>query len=180
MNEDNSKKAFEVHSEIVQNEKMRRVLLAKNSQLLSEMLQDDNFRLILGDESAPWSAYLGQIETYYSRSKANALIRVFRKMHSISPESVVMYADIPTTRMTEILPILDIQNCAEWLEKARTLVRKDWDIEVRKAKGKITQEDEHEHEMISYQQCEKCGLKIKANETHTHHDEGEYVRTSFL
>ncbi len=156
-------KARALHDKISQNETARRVLLSENAAYLSELEENKLYTSILGDETAPWSAYLGQVETFYSRSQANSLIRVYRVMKRLEIP-LTNYYDIPLSRLVDILPILTKENAEDWFGRARLFVSKDWKVETRKEKGLITEEDEHEHEMKVFEQCEKCGFKIP----HTH------------
>ena len=57
-------KAFKLHNQIVKNEEERRRLLYENSLALLAMQESNLYQDILGDEKAPWSGYLGQVEIF--------------------------------------------------------------------------------------------------------------------
>jgi ABC-type nickel/cobalt efflux system permease component RcnA len=62
----------------------------------------------------------------------------------------------------DILPVLTKQNYAEWLAAAVSLTGRDWNIEIRKAKGQINEEDEtHTHDDVLYEICRTCGRRHK-------------------
>ena len=161
MDEERGKAGFDLHEQIKANEQSRRRLLAWNAQFLTEIFQERYFKEILGDSAATWKAYLSQIEVFYSRSTANSLLRIYKKLTlklKIIPDQ---YTDLPLSRLIDILSIVTNENAEDWFFKARTLLSKDWKIEVRKAKGRITEEDEHEHKYEQYKICEICGQKHK-------------------
>lgn len=167
MDEKRGKKAFELDKVLKENEEQRRRLMMSNIHLLDEIFEEELYKEVLGDENAPWSAYLGQIETYYSRSEVKNLLRVYKKFSKELGLPVGDYADLPRSRLIEIIPLVNKTNVHDWIDKAVVLLSKDWKIEVRKAKGLPTEDDDHEHEFTKFEVCEICGLKIK-DASHTH------------
>lgn len=157
--------AFSFHKKIIDNEKKRRELFAENASILSMMLEQEHYKAILGDINADWAAYLGQIEVFYSRNEVNNIINIHNKfvkeLHILPAE----FSDIPRSRLVDIIPFVNNSNYEDWFAKARVLTGRDWNIEVRKEKGLLTEEDEHDHEMQTYNICKKCGAKHKIDET---------------
>lgn len=154
--------AFSTHRQIEANEKLRRQLLVDNASLLVDMLDKDYYKDILGDETAPWSGYLGQIEIYYSRYQIDSYVRVYKKLVGKLGIPAKAWMDIPITRLTDCLKLIDATNYEDWFSNALVLTSKDWTIKVRDAKGLVTEETEgHEHNMEQYEICTQCGLKQK-------------------
>lgn len=154
--------AFQTNEKIKSNEKIRRKLLAENAALLLEMDENAYYKLITGDESSTWASYLADNELYYSRNEVYQLTRIYSKLTrnlGIDPSE---YEDIKMSRLYEMRQIVDKTNYKEWLDKARILTTYDWKIETRKAKGLLTEDDEHACDLVDYKICKKCGAKHKA------------------
>lgn len=159
MNEEQSELAFKIHTEIKDNENQRRVLLAKNAMLLDSMLNTRMYKLILGDEEGTWAGYLSDIEVFYTRNAVDTMTRVYKKLTGKLDISQEIWVEVPITRLADALPFIDETNWEDWFTKALTQTQRDFKIELRKAKGQITEEDEHEHVNKIYEICEKCGKK---------------------
>jgi len=161
MNEKRGEIAWKLDQHIKDNELKRRTLLIENAKHLSTIYEEGYYKELLGFEDGEWAGYLGDLEVFYSRNKVNSYVTVYRKLTGeleLRPEE---WVHIPMTRLTDIIPILTKDNIDEWLSKAGVLTSKDWRIELRKAKGQITEEDEHVHDDIDYSICRVCGRKCK-------------------
>ncbi len=158
--------AFTFHKKIMANEKKRRELFAENASILTLVFDKEYFKTILGDEEASWAAYLGEIEVFYTRNEVDTIIRIHKKfvkeLHILAPE----FSDIPHSRLLDMIPFVLTSTYLEWFAKARVLTGRDWLIEIRKEKGLLTEEEEHEHSMEIYEICSKCGKKHKVTLTH--------------
>lgn len=174
MNEERGKQAFTIHEKIVANEEKRRELMADNAHLLSQIYEGKLYQELLGDKDAPWAGYLGSIEIYYSRSRINYLIRIYRRYSEELGIDKSIWIQAPITRLMDILHVVTQDNYEEWISKALVLTTRDWNIEVRKAKGLVTEEDDHQHDMETYDQCKVCGRKEK----HHHDDSGTETEKS--
>lgn len=154
--------AFAIHKQIEENEQKRRLLLAQNAQLLFKVFDEKYYKELLGDEEAEWAGYLGQLELFYSRNQVDTYRKIYQKLTTqlgIAPD---IWVDVPITRLFDLLPIVDEENYAEWFAAALSLTKKDWNIELRKAKGLETEEDEtHQHEDVLYAICRTCGRRHK-------------------
>lgn len=161
--EKRGEEAYKLHEQIKKNETYRRQLLAENAKLLSDIQENKFYKEILGDETSDWKSYLSQLEVFYSRSKIFNQIRVYKRFTKELGIAQELYIDIPLSRLVDLLPISkDVSfNNEEWFDKARTLLTKDWKIEIRQAKGLVTEEDEHEHDCETYSVCKICGAKDK-------------------
>lgn len=159
MDEHTGEHAFKLHESIVQNGRIRRGLLYTVAADLKEMKDSGLYKSILGDDKADFKAYLSQIEVYYSRAKIHTLLRIFTRFTEVLNVYPIEYDDIPQSRLIDILPIVTKENYKEWLSKARVLLSKDWKIEVRTAKGQMTEEDDHTHDFETYERCKICGGK---------------------
>jgi len=158
-NERLGKKAFSCHRSIEQNEKLRRILLIKNITSLVDMLDKEYYKVILGDEQAEWAGYLAQLEIFYSRNQVHTYTKIYKYLTqnlNIDPEK---WFEVPITRLSECLPFVNKKNYRSWFDKANILTGQDWQIEIRKEKGLITEEDEHKCDMVEYEQCRICGVK---------------------
>lgn len=156
--------AFALHAKIVANEKARRELMAENAKNLNEMYEKGLYQDMLADGTGEWAGYLSDLEIYYTRSKVHSLTTCYKRLTVKLGVHQDIWAQVPITRLMDMLPIVTAENYQDWFSKALVLTTRDWNIEVRAAKGFITEEDEHEHDMVSYDQCKKCGRKEK----HTH------------
>lgn len=159
MNEKRAQIAWDLHKEIVENEKGRRLLMAKNAELLSKIYDHNYYQELLGDEQGKWSGYLGELNVFYSRSKVFNLVAIYKKFTNELNISSEEWIQIPTSRLVDILPFITKENYEDWFSKALTLTGRDWLIESRRAKGLVTEEDEHQHRFVKYDICEICGKK---------------------
>lgn len=168
MNEDTGNKAFELHKKITQNEAQRRELFTRNLLNLAEMHNKGLYKAYLGDEEAEWSGYLSEIEVFYTRNQVKDYLRIHKKFVEELGLSTDSFIHIPKGRLIDLIPIVTADNFQEWYYKAVVLTTKDWKIEIRKAKGVISEEDEHEHDYKTYDICRICGEKhVKRNEEDT-------------
>lgn len=151
--------AYDKHSKIIENEKLRRDLMAENAKLLDEMREGEYYKDILGDPDGQWAGYLADLEVFYTRSKVHQLTTCYKRLTLKLgiPEGV--WAQVPLSRLMDALPVIDGANYVDWFTKALTLTTRDWNIELRKAKNLTTEEDDHEHDDVNYDICKRCGRK---------------------
>jgi hypothetical protein len=161
--EQDAEKAFNIHKEIEKNELERRNLLAKNVELISQMKNEELYKIILGDDKSQWAGYLGQIEVMYSRNDVYNMIRIQQKYCNELGITFIEIADIPKSRLLSLIPIVTKENLQDWLSKARVLTNADFNIELRQTKGLPTSET-CEHKMEDYEICSECGLKHRKDE----------------
>ena len=159
-NEKQGQEAFELYDQIRENELQRRELLGLNAKLLYKMKEKKLYKVMLGDEQGEWAGFLGQVDIFYTRSRINKLINIFKKFELELEIGISQVIDVPITRLIDLLKIITKENAEEWLNKAKTLTSKDWRIEIREVKGLPT-EDDCEHKMQKYEICKICGLKHK-------------------
>jgi hypothetical protein len=168
--EERGDKAFLIHTAIVNNEKLRRELIAQNAKFLHDMQEDNLYKAILGDGvEGEWAGYLADLSLYYTRSKVFALTTLYKRLTVKLGIKEDVWAHVPLTRLMDALPVITAENWQTWFEKALVLTTKDWNIELRQAKGLPTEEDEaHEHNMDTYQICKTCGKREKIHVPHDH------------
>lgn len=154
-------KAFTLHKNIEENEKKRRLLLVDNISLLTEMLDNKYYKDFLGNEQSEWVEYLAQLEVFYSRNQIHTYTKIYKKLTQELGVDASKWLYTPITRLSECLSILTKDNYEEWLSKANVLISKDWQIELKEAKGQITEDDKHECNMVQYEVCKICGVKHK-------------------
>jgi len=153
--------AWKLDQQIKDNELKRRMLLIENAKHLSTIYEEGYYKELLGFEDSEWAGYLADLEVFYSRNKVNSYVTVYRKLTGqlkIEPEE---WVHIPMTRLMDIVSILTEGNVDDWLAKASILTSKDWKIELRKAKGQVTEDEEHIHDDVDYSICRVCGRKCK-------------------
>ena len=164
MTESRGKKAWEIDERIKNNEKARRMLLAKNAELLDTIYEEKLYKELLGFEDGEWAGYLADLEIFYTRNQINTYRRLYRKLTlelDIAPE---VWVDVPITRLSDCLPVLTKSNYGDWFTSALSLTSRDWNIELRKFKGLDTEEDEiHTHDNQIFEICRTCGKKHKLN-----------------
>lgn len=143
---------------------MRRDLIARNAVLLEKMQADELYKDILGDPDGQWAGYLSDLEIFYTRSRVHQLTTLYKRLTLKLRIPEGAWAQVPLTRLMDALPVIDANNWDEWFSKAITLTTRDWNIELRQAKGLTSEVDEHEHDDVDYKICTRCGRKEK----HTH------------
>lgn len=168
--EELGKEGFDLHQTLIANEEARRLLLAKNAAILARMYDEDLYQYVLGDDRAPWAAYLAELKIFYTRNQIDSFIKVYRKFTKELgiPEDV--WIESPVTRLVDILPIVNKDNWEDYLIKSRILTTKDWMIEIRQAKGLLTEEEHEEHDDQFYRVCKQCGRKriLEEDIVHNH------------
>jgi len=150
--------AWNCHNQIVTNEIRRRELMLENMKLIHQIHNGKLYQVILGDEDAPWSAYLGQHETFYSASKIYTLDKIYGKFISelgLIGEQIV---NIPTSKLANLIGVVTKENVEEWLDKAKELTTQDFEDELRKATGKVSYLD-CPHKFKEYEICSSCGFR---------------------
>lgn len=164
-NEESGKVAFSIHEQIIENETARRKLLLENAELIHMMKDKEYYKAILGDENAPWTGYLTQHEVFYSASKVYALDKVFETFTKKLGIPLQDIADIPITKLSSIVNVVNEGNVDEWLSKARELTAQDFKDELRIAQGKQSYHDcKHENE-VDYGICQSCGYRHRKNDS---------------
>lgn len=157
--------AFKQHEAIKQNEKIRRALLAQNAEILSSLFTSGDYKSIVGDPDAEWSAYLAQVDVYYSRNEVDSYIKVYTKLTKELGIPKEVWIDIPITRLTDCLRLITASNWEDWFATALTLTTRDWTLHVRESKGLTTEETVgHVHDNKLYEICKQCGKKAPFHE----------------
>jgi len=163
MNEqEKAEQGFELNESIKKRELARRKLFGLNVIDLVRMYDDDLYQSVLGKGVEPkWSAYLSQIEVYYSRWQVERWRRFYNLYIKKLGLEIDSFIDIPESRLQALLPLVKtVEEAEEWFGKARILTAQDFSIEVREAKGLPLPDDcKHQHEV--YRICKRCGDKIK-------------------
>jgi len=159
MNEKDGEKAFDYHTQIVKNENKRRELLFDNMKYLAELHNTGLFRAVLGDEDAPWSAYLGQYDVFYSKSKVFNFVKIYNKFIKELGLSSERIASIPHSKLGLLIGVVNKENVEEWLTKSETLTSQDFNDELRIAEGKESYLNcKHENAKL-YTICSVCGYR---------------------
>lgn len=164
--EERGARAFKLHQEVLANEEKRRSFLARNATILSQIYDEGLYKDLLGDEDGQWAGYLSDFRIFYSRNQIDSFLRVYNKMTKKLGVHPDIWVEVPITRLTDILPVIDQNNYEEWLIKAKILTTSDWNIEVRAAKGLITEEEHQVHDFKEYRICKQCGRKETINHNH--------------
>ena len=168
LEEINANEAFDIHSSIIEREKVRRELMISNVVDLVSLFDKQAFRAILGDENGSWSAYLSQLEVWYSRGTVEKWRKIYSRLTKELQIEPFSYIDIPESRLEDIVKIVkDKDDANDLFSKAKLLIPGDWKSEIFERRGKPTQDEcNHEEEEIMAI-CKKCGFKHKVNEKHT-------------
>lgn len=159
--EEKGKLAFALHLAITNNEMERRSLMFNNMKLIHEMHAKGLYKVVLGDENAPWSAYLSQHSTYYTASKIYMLDKIYGKFVKELSIPIEAIKDIPNSKLSAIISFVTKENINEWLTKAVELTSQDFQDEIRKAQGKVSYlECRHSNE-VNYAICQSCSNRHK-------------------
>lgn len=117
-----------LHNQVIANEKERRVLLAKNAELLERIYR------ILGTKKK-WKLYLAEIEVWYTRNKAYSLVTIYTRLTKNLGIHQDVWAQVTLTRLMDVLPVIDGDNYADWFSKALTLTIHNWRERIQEAKA---------------------------------------------
>jgi len=156
----NSEEAFTRHQRIGDRELQRRQLLAENIMDLNEMFESQGYKAILGFDPPPrWSAYLAQIEVYYSRAEVERWRKIVQRLVKDFGYELRDFLDIPVSRLQDIVSIAtDKEKAKDLFYRARSNTPQDWKDTLCEFTGKPTS-DECIHKMSVWQICSKCGTK---------------------
>ncbi len=160
-NEKQGELAFKINKQIADNELRRRQLFANNIILLKEIKENDLYKTITGEDSE-WVAYLGQIETFYSRSEVYNWFRIHDKFVTELGYSFESICDIPVSRLLDIISIATKDSIEHLLDNARILTGRDFKDTIREYKG-LSTTDTCEHDYKQIEICKICGEKHEAN-----------------
>lgn len=164
MSNADSEIAFGLQQKIKNNELTRRGIFADNVRILAEIKEKEYYKILLGDSEATWAGFLADTEIFYTRNQIKSMLMInstYGEKLQLAPSE---YLALPQSRLIDIVPVVTKETWEDWKPKIELLTSKDWKIEVRKAKGQITEEDEeHEHEYEGYQICKACGAKHKTS-----------------
>jgi len=162
--ENQGQKAFQLHANVIKNEQMRRVLLLESMAFIHELHNTGMYKSVLGDENAPWSAYLSQFEVFYSASKVYMFDKIYGKFIKELNLDPIIISQIPLSKLSALVKIVTKENVFEWLNKAESLTSHDFEDEIRKAHGKVSYlECPHSNER-AYMICQSCGFKHAPHE----------------
>ena len=150
--------AWKLHNEVISNEAKRRTLFLENMRTINELYNSKLYQVVLGDEDAPWTAYLSQFEIFYSASKVYTMNKVYQKFVKELGLTIEEIQGFPITKLSQLLPIVDKANVKEWLNKAFELTNQDFADEIRIAQGKESYLD-CTHTEVNYGICSKCGFR---------------------
>lgn len=162
--EQEAEEAQKIHTQLKDNESVRRNLLAINASLLAKIKEKNLYKIILGDSEAEWAGYLSLPEIYYTRNESYNLIRLYEKFevkHEM-PLYKIFEMGIPTSRLVDMLPVdfVDTEDMLNILYHAKNDLPRDWQIIIRERKGLKTAEN-CEHKFNNYEICCMCGEKHK-------------------
>lgn len=125
---------------------------------LCELKKDENYRIIMGDESASWKAFLSQPEINLHVAKADRLVKIYQKYvceFNIKPEDIY---GVDSNTLLRLTTVVNKDNVEEWLDKARNLSRADVYREIRF--GHVDEmKCEHKFEKRIICTCNICGAK---------------------
>ena len=154
--------AFNRHQTIIGREIARRRLFAENVLDLSEMFENQEYKVILGFDPPPqWSGYLSQVEVYYSRGQVERWRKIVKKLIKDFGFIIDEIVDIPEGRLEDITKISETKDEAnELIVIAKTALPRDWKITINKRIGKPNPDD-CEHKPEHFAICKRCGNKEK-------------------
>lgn len=161
MNEQTGEKAFKLHQQIAENEKQKRQLSIESAELIHLMHSEKLYKVILGDENAPWSAYLSQNEVYLSASKVYMLDKIYGKFIKELGLEVTQIVDVPYSKLANLIGVVTKENVEEWLNKSKVLTSRDFNDELRIAQGKESFFECSHRNQVNYSICQSCGERHK-------------------
>ena len=129
------------------------------AEMLSMMKKNNNFKIIMGDESASWKSFIAQPELQpLTVSKAHRLIKIYDTFigkYKLNSEDIL---GIDSNSLLRLVNVVNEQNVKIWLNKAKNLSRSDLYREIRY--GHVNEgECEHEFEEKKILTCKFCGYK---------------------
>ena len=161
LEEQEAQEVYELDNSIRLNEQARRLLMVKNMEALIKMRDGHRYRIMLGDEKAPWTAYLAQVGIFYSRSMVRRWKRILDFLKEAGVETEVIF-EVPESRLEQIALLKsafkDKEAVLEILEDAKVLLARDWKDRILELRGQPTSLD-CKHHFKLYQICPDCGEK---------------------
>jgi len=153
-----SKKAFKIHQEIISLKETAASAFVLMGQRLNEIKEKNLYRFLGDGGYETFESYLASPELQFDRRKAYYLIQIYKTFcedFKIDKEEV---SKIYWTTLRQILPVVNKENCSEWLNKAKTLSRNDLNMEIKQIQSGIDpRKCNHEWNEKIYWQCKKCG-----------------------
>jgi hypothetical protein len=155
-NEEKGKLAMELHQLIMQNELNRRQLLFANMEHIGKMYHDKLYQVFLGDDTASWSAYMGQFDVFYTKSQVYLMNKIYQKFIKELGLDSKDISDIPHSKLGLLVNLVNKENVHLWLTKSRELTSQDFKDEIRKATGKVSYLACSHQEEVTYKICQTC------------------------
>lgn len=154
-------KAFFNNKRIVELENQRRLLLLQMGEILTEIKEGQQWRDVLGDENAPWSAYLGQIELFLTRHRTKGVMDIYKLLHKKLGIPLQELAEYPINRLIEILKYHEgEEQLRTMMDIAKVALPQDWRDTLLEMRGKPTSET-CTHDFDEYEICSHCGTRHK-------------------
>lgn len=158
--EQRGEEGWNIDQRVKARELQRRKLFAENVKDIHEILSKQLYKDILGDETAEWTAYLGELEVYYPRNTIYPLMKIYEKFELEFEKPFADVCHIPKQRLLDIGRIIKSKDdLPDWLNKAETLLARDWRDEIRQYQGLPSTLDCNHDKMQLYEICKSCGVK---------------------
>lgn len=161
--------------EVILNSKRNFVVMG---QLLHELKEEDNFKLVIGEGIDTWNDYISQPEIGLSKAEADRLIQIYEQFvlrFGISPEEL---ATVPVKNIHYLLPIIKEMDETEensveaYLADARELSQKDFRERVHDIKS--GEDGLRTYEYVVMRKCLETGGLQKV-----HGIDSETIRQTF-
>jgi len=154
----NSKKAFQIHQEIIELKNTAAGAFVLIGQRLNEIKEKNLYHFLGEGGYETFESYLASPELQFDRRKAYYLIQIYKTFCEEFGIDQNELSKIYWTTLRQILPVVNKENCSEWLEKAKTLSRSDLYLEVRQLQSGIDpRKCKHEWEEKTVWICRECG-----------------------
>ncbi len=155
-------KAFALHRKIADIEEKRRELFIANILHLAEMKKEKLYKAYLGDEDAPWTAYLAQTDVFMTRAKVNRWLYLHDNLIEPYQLTLITIIDVPESRLEDIARFAKSKEEAiKLIDTAKEALPGDWRDTINELRGKPTRETCKHSDTEKLEVCKDCGNKHK-------------------
>lgn len=152
-------KFFKINKKIKEREILRRALMIENVGDLQTMFEEKLYKV----EFDKWSAFLAQLEIYYTRAEVWRFLFIKKRLIDKYRMKFEMLLDVPITRLENIAKYAKTKEEVDDLyHKAKTLLPRDWRDTINQLRGKPTS-DNCKHKIDLYEICRVCGQKHRVD-----------------
>ena len=131
MSEEINKNVFESFQELKQLSTVKTGIDLERARQLAYLKKDGNYKIIMGDQEASWTAFIAQPELQLSKSTAERLVKIYQvyvEKYGLKEEDL---RGIDSNSLYRLSTVVNDDTIEEWISKAKNLSRADIYKEVK-------------------------------------------------